>query len=226
MPYLPNDFRERVQKLLTSHDTYATTLIALVLDRYGTECLSWAPATLADELHDDFDVVLPEIALAKLAAANVLLTSNRFFKHLGTYIQICNILSDDLPQPQSVNLADAAECAWGTTEALLIYPPDEDEPFTDEIRWYLGQVLDQEGVDDPPDLLRLALRDPRQSPPTDAADWRDAIQQTQLARRDSLSRMIADNLRELLEELESLPLEHGDPRGLAAKLGRGLIPTR
>jgi hypothetical protein len=42
------------------------------------------------------------------------------------------------------------------TEALLIQPPDDDDenPFSEDIVAYIGQVLNQEGIISPPDILK------------------------------------------------------------------------
>ena len=45
------------------------------------------------------------------------------------------------------------------TESLLLEPHDNPEPFCDEIRYYIGHMLKEEGFTSPPDVLRIAMFD-------------------------------------------------------------------
>lgn len=197
--------------------------MTILIDTYGTEALSWAPETLRRELEDDFDVRLPRVNCDKLLAAVLLLTTDEFYWRLSRFIQICNILAGTAFDPYVLDPADAAECAWGMTEAMLLSPPDTEEPFTDEIRHYLGATLDWEGIKTTPDLLRLALRDT----PTGLPDWSgmstespamfNAEFDVQADRGREIAQMVHENLRELLQQLSQLQLVNGDTSNLLEK---------
>ena len=206
-----------LRQLLSDPETHATTLLTALLDRYGTEALEWSPATMAMELEEDTGAKLPAAAVAKLAVGVALLTTDRFFHDLPFFVTACNVLSGDIPVPGDIDLADAEDCAWGLTEGLLIYPPDEDEPFRDDIRRYLGQVLAAEGIDDPPDILRLAISPTRRLDDLGEEDYQSALERQRLTGED-LTRSIRENLTELFGELERLPLKNGDASKLVEKL--------
>lgn len=207
--------RGRVAALLQDEDVFATTLLAIVIDAYGTEVLGpaetgWTPETLRLELQDDFDVVVPDANMDKLVAGIALLTSDDFYKRTPRFVQLCNALSGS-EMSARFDKADAAECAWGMTEAMLLAPPEEDEPFSDEIRHYLGQILDEEGIADPPDLLRLAIRDrvpadvavadlPTEDPSSFAASYR-----ARADRKQEIQEMLEENVEAMLSQLASLP---------------------
>lgn len=193
------------KQLLLSDTTFATTLLAIVLDEYGTEALGWAPETIKMELEEDFGITLPVGAMSKLVAGISVLTSNEFYRRLPVFIQICNALSGEELSDQ-FDKADAEDCAWGLTEALLLSPPEEDDPFSHEIRAYLGAVVDEEGLINPPDLLKLAISNmPQDVSLGDIAENDPELFelgfQERTARSDDIRQATEQNLSELIEQL-------------------------
>lgn len=202
-----------LRDLLDNTETYATVLMAIVLSEYGTEALEWAPETLFMELVDDFKTNLPRLNKDKLVIGFTLLTSDDFYRRVSRFIQICNVLSGSA-MSTDFDKADAMECAWGITEALLLSPPEEDEeePFSEEIRHYIGQILDSEGIQNPPDVLRLAISDRQQSSndleetiPTDDPMMFAQAYGVRADRNAQITEMLHENIRELLDQLELLP---------------------
>src|SRR5690606_17234680 len=121
----------------------------------------WHPDTIRLELAEELRLPLQRVPPwngAKLNAAIGLLTSDDFLRRPKRFIAYCNILSNQGDfRPDLFDPADADECAWGITEALLLRAPLEtDEPFSEEIRYYLGAALQREGIKEPPDVLKLA----------------------------------------------------------------------
>ena len=204
------------QEAWKSRDTFASVLLTLFLDKFGTEGMTWDPGTIALEVEDEFDVELPQLSLDKLVVGIQILTTDRFYKSLPDFISFCNVLSGDTYRPDMWDPADAEEVAWGVTEALLIYPPedDDDEPFTDEIRAYIGSVLDQEGLINPPDILRIALRQARVSPSID--DFSDdptmfnAVYDLEEGKRQDIEHTIRMRTRLLAAQFRALKLDNGN----------------
>lgn len=205
----------KMQEAWKSRDTFASVLLTLFLDKFGTEALEWDPTTITLEIEDEFDVELPQLSLDKLFVAIQILTTNRFYKSLPDFIMFCNVLSGDSYRPDMWDPADAEEAAWGVTEALLIYPPedDDDEPFTDEIRAYIGTVLDREGLINPPDILRIALRHARISP--SIADFSDdpmmfnAVYDLEEGKRQDIEQTVRMRTKMLAGQFQALKLENG-----------------
>lgn len=207
--------------VLLNEGVFATTLLTMVLDRYGTDALDWHPQTLRMELEEDIHVRMPPINGSKLNAAIDILTSDGFFKQVPKFVTYCNVLTGSHPSFESFDMADAIECAWGITEAMLIYPPDEDEPFSEEIRYYVGKVLHDEGIKTPPDVLKLGLWD-------DSADYSDmsvddpamfAMEfQIQSDESKEIATILRDRLMSLFLELGSLPLENGNTEDLLKRI--------
>lgn len=216
----------KAREVWANPDSYATTLVVLFVDRYGTEGLQWHPETIAMQVAEDFAVELPRPNRDRLLAAISLLTTNYFYKRLPQFNTICNVLSGDDFNPGVFEPADAADCAWGITEALLICPPDESEPFTDEIRQYVGQILRREGYVQAPDILRIALdadlSDQIRTTFADDPDMFQALHENQTAKTQECEQLIRENLDRLLAQITALPLSSGSTEQLRARLQQNI----
>lgn len=207
-----------------SPQTFATVLITAFIDRFGTEGLTWDPSTIAMEVEEEFDVALPQRSLDKLMTAVSMLTTDRFYKSLPDFITACNILSGDTYDPKTFDPADGEEIAWGITEAMLICPPEDDdqEPFSDEIRAYIGAALDAEGIINPPDILRIALRAANVS--TSLDDFSDdpvmfnAIYDMEASKTGDINATVKDRTITLYNQLAALKLENGNTAAVLAAL--------
>lgn len=223
---MPND------KLLTemwkSPQTFGIVLLTAFLDRFGVEALEWDPATIVLEVEEEFDVDLPQCSIDKLMTAINILTSDSFYNNLPDFIVFCNILSGDTYRPDMFDPADSAEIAWGITEALLIAPPEDDEdgPFNDEIRGYIGAVLDSEGIITAPDVLQIATRKANIS---DAANqfsddplMFNAIYDTEAGKSAEINFILQQKAIMLIEQLQALQLVNGSTATVVQTLSKSL----
>lgn len=208
----------------TSRETFGSVLLTLFLDRFGMEGLEWDPATIALEIEEEFNVKLSQSSLDKLIVCIQILTTDRFFKNLPDFISFCNVLGDDTYRPDMWDPADAEEIAWGITEALLIEPPDDKdpEPFTDEIRGYIGAVLDSEGIINPPDILRIALRTNRVSKNitdfSDDPEMFNAVYDLEAGKTEDINNTIRMKTKLLAEQLAALHLNNGSTKHVVEML--------
>ena len=99
---------------------------------------------------------------------------------------------------------------------MLIWPPDEDTEdteFSPEIREYIRQVLKDEGILKPFDVLKLAFEDSREVAVN--ADFADdpemfqAIYEMQQEKQGELRNMLLQNMDGLTKQLQLLPLSSG-----------------
>lgn len=217
--------RDRVRQAWTDPDSLAFTLITLFLDSYGTEGLRWDPVTIVAEIEDDFRVALPQLCADRLMVAIQLLTTDVFYKSLPDFIQFCNVLGGTPFNPQLWDPADELEVAWGITEALLISPPDDDdeEPFSDEIRAYIGAVLDERGMMNAPDILRIALRDPQlaanvQGDFSDDPEMFGAIYDFEADKTNDVNNAVRNGLRAMRTQVQDLPLNTGNTQNFSELL--------
>ncbi len=205
-------FDERSQAALwASPGSFATTLLMLFIDAYGTEGLTWHPTTIQMEVEDDFRVDVPAANFDRLMTAISLLTENSFFVSLPDFVRSCVSFNGHYIPSTSMALADSADCAWGMTEAMLLAPPDTAEPFSEEIRAYVGKVLDREGIQVAPDVLRVAIRDKDLADHvrynfSDDPEMFSAIAGMEKDKSDAINHLVKGRLRALLKQIGDLKL--------------------
>jgi hypothetical protein len=201
-----------IQILLANPDTFTTVLMAILMERYGTECLGWSPETIFLEIRDDFHIEMPKQNKDQIAVGINLLTSDDFYTRPQKFVQICNVLAGS-EMSEQFDKADVAECSWGVTEAALLAPPEDPQhAFHPEILHYLGCILDEEGIRNPPAVLGMALRDSDWSDksdlagiPTEDPDFFAASFQKDDEQRQDIESMLSRNLSLLLSQLASVP---------------------
>lgn len=228
---------DAARRLLQSPDAFGTVLLVLCLDAWGDECLRdaddpsrgpWHATVFKDELEHRYGVVLPKANLDKLMAAVTVVTTDLFFQDARAFVTLANVLAGDEFDPGVWEKADAVECAWAITEALLLDPPDEGnpEPFCDEIRHYVGAVLRDEGFVTPPDVLRIALDADFAAKVefdfTDDPEMFEGIYAVQQGKAADVESVLRAQLTELAAQLKSLPLADGSTAELEERIGKML----
>ena len=211
------------RKALQEKNLLATPMVIGLLDVYGMEVLEWLPETLCLEIQDDFQVPLQEPLLSRVLTGFALLTTDDFYKSLPDFVMHCNILSGDSFNPEMWDPADAGECAWGITEAMLLSPPEEDdeEPFAPEITAYIGAVLDSEGIMTAPDVLRIAVRS---QPDFDLGAFAEdpelggAVTQFENSKSEEINQLIMTGMQKMMSQLQELPLENGSADNILQKI--------
>ncbi len=215
--------------LLQDDETFATPLVLIALDCFGTEALEWTPETIKHELEDTFSIQVPDVNLDKIMAAVMILTTNYFYQDIRSFIHICNVLAGNDFDPTEFDPADPFEMMLAINEAFLLWPPSADsgpdEQFSEEIQEYIRQVLNAEGVLKPIDVFRVAMREDRSSQV--AEDYADdpemfaAVYQTQQDKVGELGTAYLEAMQELTDQLEDLVLQNGSTAELVARLKKG-----
>lgn len=203
----------------TDESMFAFSLVTLFIDNYGMDAAAgreaWSPETVALEIQDDFSVQLPPTNLSKLMGAITLLRTNDFYWSVPDFNMLCNILSGDLFSV-SPEIATPIEVAWGITEAMLLDPPDDAEPFTREIRAFIGGILDNAGIINAPDILRIAIRDRAfhaeriQAEYTDDPDMFASIYAIETEKTEEINSEVRARLSRLIDQIGRLPLRFGN----------------
>jgi hypothetical protein len=224
----PINDRMALRALLVSEDTHGMVILIWALDGLGQEFFQWAPETIKLETNELAGFEIPKPNYDKLMAAVAIVTTDLFFRDVDAFIKLCNVLSGDDFMPTVFSYAGPEECAWGITEALILDPPDSEneEPFSDEIRRYIGFVLHEEGYIKAPDILQIAidhdLLAKTHQTYADSPEMLDAILKNQKVKEANIERVVMTGLRNLLSQLESLPLREGSTADICSRL-RGSI---
>lgn len=208
-------------------DSFATTLLTCFLDRYGVEGMQWTPEAIKLQVEEDFGLKLPKDNFDKLMAAIIIVTTDVFWKDVAKFVQIANILAGDDFQPDEFEPADSFECAWGVTEAMLLWPPDEPEDvqtsFSEDIRGYVATVLQDEGYVRAPAVLRLVVGDfdlggGISEAYGDDPEISSAVWKTQETKSAELEQVIQGMIRALYDQLAALPLRAEAKQALSEQL--------
>jgi hypothetical protein len=205
------------KKLFELPDVYASALLVMLVDQYDFEFLDWQPETIALQLHNDFGITLPQSNLDKIMAAISIATTDRFWSDLPSFIHVCNVLDGSLFHPGVFAPATVDSLAWGLTEALMIDPPEGDkleDILSDEIRYYIGHVLNESGISQPPDILKVALYEDefRKDPAGDFSGdtmMYEAIQGAIIEKNSDLQDVLEEKKIQLRQLLKRIPLKQG-----------------
>ena len=212
---MPATTKLNLSQFLKKDDAYATTMVTILIDEFSTEALTWTPKTIIMELESMFGVIPKQGNIDRLMAGVHLMTTNSFYTSLPDFNDLCNVLSGDHPSPDVWQPTDAASCAWAITEAMLIAPPeDTDSAFTDDIRAYMGILLQKEGILNPPDVLRIAHYDKKADGKVrydyeDDPEMFSAIYKTEQSKTEEINGFIKRKLKDLATQLLHIPLKSG-----------------
>ncbi len=219
---------DQVKKVLTDEDTFGTTMLVLAAELLPGDFLQWHPQTILAELERIGGVDIPQINFDRLMAAITIVTTDLFWRDEDKFVKLCNVLSGTPLDPDVFDPADSIECAWGINEALLLDPPDDSdpEPFSDEIRHYVGHVLKEEGYVSPPDVLKIAL-DADFSEHVrynfgDDPELSAGIFSMQQGKAQELEDVVKGELKDLFQQLENLPLQEGSTADLKKRIAQTL----
>jgi len=224
--------RDKHREVWTNQNSFATTLLILALDTYETEMLEWSPLTIRQEIQEDFHVNIPPANFDRLMQGIIHLTQPlNFYKSLPDFNETCNVFGGDLASPKLVNPADVTDIAWGITEASLIWPAEEDEPFSEEIIGFIAATLDEEGILVPPDILKLSgvneeLIQRIRMDFSDDPEMFSAIWDMEHQKTEEINLIVFARIEELIKQLKSLSLKVGDAIKAAEKLEKGLLEHR
>lgn len=221
--------RKRLRGYWEDPDTFGTSLLILLIDHANTlDVLTWEPETMRLEIHDSCGARVPHENMDKVLALVSALTTDLFYKSLETFIQVCNSLGGAGASFGVFDPVEPEEAAWALTEVGLLDPPTRGEEFDarfdDEIRRYLGLILNQDGIQRAPDILYMAIRDtvPGQDTQQSFADdpaMFNAFHDFSDKKARAITQYVREQTAELFDQLEKLPLQNADP-GLQGLLDR------
>jgi hypothetical protein len=218
------------KKRLEDPGTFATVLLAILIDEYSTDCFEWEPQALFMQIKEDFHVDVPDVNRDKIGAMMTALTTNQFFQNTEVFTNTCKALSHVEADFSVFRPLTPEEMAWGVTEVVLNNPPAKhlgNEEFSDEIGGLVGMLLFDQGVLQPPKSLKFATystTNPVEDIQTMFADDESmfsAAMANQKEASESVDTVVKEQLGKLKHQLETLPLSSkqsgGNPKAPAAR---------
>lgn len=209
----------------TSPKSFTTTLVTSLVDHYGTECFEWLPMTIRKELQSDLGIEIPSLNFDRAMVGVQLITSDYFYKSLPSFNEYCQVLAGHSVHYDTFSMADALDIAWGITEGVLLSPPDDgdDEPFSEEIIGFIGQVVKSEGILDPPDVLKIGqigqeLASQVRFNFSDDPEMFSAIWKQEQSKGEEITAIVKEGIVNLVLQLEKLELINGQTADISKKL--------
>lgn len=197
---------EAASRFWAVDDRLATPLVVLLVDRYGPESLNWLPETWVREVGQDCRVALPDGNLSRLAAGALVLTQpHRFRDDWRAFELACRMMNSTGDRQQTGEYADLADVTWGVLESTLLHPTDR--PYSNEVKAYVGVVLDEAGVHEPPELLQSlgVVKGARPRLVEDPADPDVAAQEAgRQAHRREVDETLEQNAGRLIQQFREL----------------------
>lgn len=205
-----------VADALQDPSLFVSSVMVLLIDNFGTEVIHWEPESVETELYDVFKVNVTPALSDKINAGSALLASDLYHKSLEGFTAVNRALNLKPVSSEVFNDLTIDDLMWGCTEARMLEGPEtfDASGFSHPIAGYAAQLLSAEGITKPPKILSFAEYPPEEldqrgialaaDPAAAQAYWaRQADQNAELERR------AAELLKELTEEIASLPLKHG-----------------
>jgi len=200
-------------QFLRQEDTFTTCALAIVIDNFGTEALSWEPGTLNQELLT-LGVEPSDLLSDKIQAGTTLLTTNLFHVSLEAFSNMVQVFSFQEADFQDFIPADLDEIAWGVVEARMI-EGEEDQEFSHDIKRFVGRIMSLEGLTKKAKLLDWAVlpegeEDNRDELLAQDQTFFSAYWQRQADVLQELDQMVSANARKLMEQLAQIPFSDAD----------------
>jgi len=215
--------KSQFKAALENPDMTATVLMAILLDRYGTEFLEWEPDTLRIQIADDYGANPPENNWDKIWACVMLLTTDLFYNSLEAFNSVCNALSGEGAHFDKWELAEPEEIMWGVAETTLLEPPEKgkkNHDFSHEIRQFVGLALAEFGIWRTPKLLLGIVEKPNLTEDATSINFSDdpamhaSFFNNQTAILADLEAGVHERLGMMYDQLQLLPFETASSEAL------------
>lgn len=193
---LSGDFAAK-QSLLSSGQTLATPIHAILLDKYGEAIYGWEPLTVAMEVKDDFETDMNPTVMDRWCAMQIVMGSNAFFTRIEAFFAVCNSFASGEPFFDEFNPVTLEEMAWTIAEVGM----NRDMlPFSYTIRRYIKMMLEKDGYSEgkyPPIFREVFEKDPS------SADIRDGL--AELHNTTNLNAYIIEQMKDMRAQFNSIP---------------------
>lgn len=189
---------------LKSPASHVTTLLALLLDRYGTDVLGWEPETIASTLEE---MRATPLTIDKCQAGIVVLTTDQLYRSMESFNALCGPFNGHRAVFNTFDPPDMNETVWLVSEASLMlgdeYRPDW---FSSEVRAYVGMILHDSGVRNAHKPMEWAV-----FPDVEIDEaYAGALARREMRAVEEARSYVDTRLYELINQLDQAPFEHGE----------------
>ena len=203
------------KKVLEDKGSFATVLLAVLIDEYSTDFFDWDPKALYMQIEEDMHAKVPDLNRDKIGALMLAMTTNQFFQNSDIFANVCRALSHSEADFSTFSPLTPEEMSWGVMEVIVNNPPDPERgnsEFSSEVSSFVGMLLTQQGVLQAPKNLMFAIyssTNPVEDVETMFSDD-ESMFSAAMANQQSISREVDEHTREtfklLKQQLDHLPI--------------------
>jgi hypothetical protein len=164
--------RDVASHLLASDETFAFTLMTILLAEYDQEVFDENPVVLFNRIEEDFRTTLPEEAENRINAAITAMTTDLFYTQFSAFKAITLALNEgdlgDLVDGDDNEDLNAAEILWAITEVGLLNGDnfaETQEKLSESVAIGCNAIIDDEAeeeeeIADTTDTIMEAIKEP------------------------------------------------------------------
>lgn len=137
-------------KLLESDETFAFTLMVILLATYDQEVFDENPVILFSRIESDFRIKLPEEAENRINAVLTAMTTDLFYTQFSVFKSITLALCEGDIGDDDDDELNAAEILWAITEVGLLNGDtftETQEKLSDSVAQGCNNIIDAEAED-------------------------------------------------------------------------------
>ena len=201
-----------VSQIINDPGVFATTSLAILLDKFGAEMFGWDPIALSLEMRGAFGAEPEDEVFDRIMAGIGIISNNSFFVDVESFMHVCNALNFGVVMSEYWIPADLDDVLWGVTEAKMLLGEDYDEKhFSSDVRRYVGVLLQQEGIKKVPSILQFAELDEDAEATYASFGGDEVMEQTfwdeQQKDKDDLEKLNMERLRAMMAQVATLPIK-------------------
>lgn len=205
-----------VKDTLEDPTLFATCAMAVLVDRFGAECVNWEMETFEMEIRG-MGVNPSKSLMDKIGASCSVLSNDLVHYDATIFNNVVQVFNFDSINSRSFLPASLEDVLWGCTEMKLLEGPEQYDGagFSADIAVFVGQLLSDAGVLTPPDILSFARIPEKQVYNRDFNLGGDSIMfsaywEDQKDAMNDIASFCTRRTNDLLNQLASLPLKHMD----------------
>jgi hypothetical protein len=210
--------KDKLRDVLSDPNVHATTMLAVLLDNFGTDAINADPEVIADSLNNLVGYTIPSKNLDKLQAIVATLATNQFLVSPRVFHAITNALNGSGSETDVFDPVTPEEINWALTEVMLnSFDKDQsqnlDSMFSPSVKRYINEIYRLDGITLAPEPVKHLLvptgniEDVEPFP-----ELAPAINQIAQEKSDEIKVYTVNHAARLIDELTSLPLQNAQPQ--------------
>lgn len=214
---------QEIGRLWSDPETFGTSLIALLIDNYGTEILESEPEVIRYSLSADLGTEPHEKSIEKVMAMRLVYTTDLFWNTWESFHMVCDALNGNEIDMRMWSPISPEDMAWGITEVMLNDPPEQQKKdpvdgapppppsrFSQEVRRYMGVLLQEQGIDNAFGMLQDAeFVNTVNTMPTEPVIHKAYFDRKENTKRD-VDIYVKRRFAALTNQIQKLPLRNRD----------------